>query len=253
MAVPKRSDLGPPITRYNLQELRWRDILKVFFPFSLVVLAPVGYGLWRTLYGYSRFGPAAAFYWGRTWFLVGGFLVIPLLFYALRRLKMAHTWIEVFSWGLYFHFPPGRKRLLRWEDIRGITSYSVNKSFLRVYNKTRHFLIIHSLRYPALFCHPDIPGREGLKKTIKKQVYTRLKPKLLQTFKIGEIIPFGEVSISKHKLYLPKQEIPWEFIEGISVQKGIFIINLTAQKRIEIPIRKVQNIEILIHLIKTEI
>jgi hypothetical protein len=253
VAVPKRSELGPPITRYTLQTLSWRDLLRAFFPFVLVVMAPVVYGLWRTLYGYSQFGPAAAFYWGRDWFFVGGFLVIPLLLYSLNRLKRAHTWIEVYSWGLYFHFPPSRKRLLRWEDIRGITSYSINKSFLHVYNKTRHFLIVHSLRYPALLCHPDLPGREGLKKTIKKHVYSRIRPRLLQLFKIGEIIPFGDVSISKQKLYLPKQELPWEFIEGITVQKGVFIIKLTTQKRIEIPIRRVQNLEILINLIKTEI
>jgi len=80
-----------------------------------------------------------------------------------------------------------------------------------------------------------------------------LRPRLINTFQGGEIIPFGEVSITKQKLYLPKQELPWEFVEGISVQKGIFVIKLSAEKQIEMPIRKIQNIEILIHLIKTEI
>jgi len=249
----KRSDLGTPIARYHLQEIHWRDLFTVFFPLILVVLAPVGYGLWRTLYGYSSFGPAAASAWGRTWFLIGAFLVIPLLFYTLSRLKKAHTWIDVYSWGLFLHYPPGRKRLLNWEDIQGITSYSVNKSFLRVINKTRHYLILHSRRYPPLQSHPDLHDREGLKKTIKKQVYLRLRPRLLQAFQRGEIIPFGEVTISKQKLSLPKKEIPWEYIDGITVQKGIFIVKLSAKKQIEIPIRKIQNIEILIHLIKTEI
>jgi hypothetical protein len=114
-------------------------------------------------------------------------------------------------------------------------------------------LILHSRRYPPLQCHPDLHDREGLKKTIKKQVYPRLRPRLLQAFQGGKIIPFGEVTISKQKLSLPKQEIPWEYIDGITVQKGIFIVKLSAEKRIEIPIRKIQNIEILIHLIKTEI
>jgi len=253
VAKSKRSDLGTPIARYHLKEINWRDLLTVFFPLILVVLAPVGYGLWRTLYGYSSFGPAAASSWGRTWFLIGAFLVIPLLFYTLSRIKKAHTWIEVYSWGLFLHFPPSRKRLLNWEDIQGITSYSVNKSFLRFINKTRHYLILHSRRYPPLHSHPGLHDREGLKKTIKKQVYTRLRPRLLQAFQGGEIIPFGEVAISKHKFMLPKQEIPWEYIDGITVQKGIFIVKLSAEKRIEIPIRKIQNIEILIHIITTEI
>jgi len=253
VAKSKRTDLGTPIARYYLQQLLWRDLLTVFFPLTIVVLAPLGYGLWRTLYGYSSFGPAAASSWGRTWFLVSGFLVLPLLFYTLNRFKKIHTWIEVYAWGLLLHYPPSRKRLLNWEDIQGVTSYSVNKSFFRIINKTRHYLILHSRRYPPLSCHPDLHDREGLKKTIKKQVYNRLKPRLIKAFQGGEIIPFGEISITKQKLHLPKQELPWEFVEGISVQKGIFVIKLSAEKQIEMPIRKIQNIEILIHLIKTEI
>ena len=251
--LPKRSELGTPITKYHLQELLWKDLLRVFTPLTFIVLAPVGYGLWRTLYGYSSFGPAAAASWGKTWFLIGGGLVIALLFYALSRLGKAHTWIEIYSWGLYLHFPPGRKRLLQWEDIQGITSYSINKRFLRIINRKKHYLSLHSRRYPPLQCHPDLDGREGLKKTIKKQVYTRLRPKLLNAFKTGQTIPFGEISISQEMLFLPKQEIPWDYIEGISVEKGILNINLSTQKELEIPIRKLQNLEILIHIIKTEI
>jgi len=61
------------------------------------------------------------------------------------------------------------------------------------------------------------------------------------------------VTVSKEKLILPKVEVPWDYIEGISVEKGVIIINLSEQNTIEIPIRKIVNLEILIHLIKTEI
>jgi hypothetical protein len=114
-------------------------------------------------------------------------------------------------------------------------------------------LILHTRRYSPISCHPGIQDLEGLKKTIKKQVYGRIRPKLIAAFKTGEILPFGEISLSKKSLLLPRQEIPWEFIEGISVQKGVFVVKLTAQNQLEIPIRKLFNLEILIHLIKTEI
>jgi hypothetical protein len=253
VSLPKRSELGSPITKYNLQEIQWRDLWTVFLPLSLFVLTPIGIGIWRTLYGYSSFGPAAAASWGRNWFLLGGILTIFLLLYTLRRLTRAHTWVEIYSWGIYLHYPPGRKRMLKWEDITGITSYSITKRFLRVIRRTKHFFTIHSMRYSPLPCHPDLKKREGLKRTIKKQVYKRLKPKLENEFKSGNIIPFGEISISKGAVHLKKQDIPWEFMEGITVDKGIFNLNLTTQKRIELPIRKIQNLEILIHLIKTEI
>ena len=249
----KKPNLGTPITKYYLKELRWRDLLQVFLPLILIVLTPTVYGFWRTLYGYSSFGPAAAASWGRTWFLIGGILVLCLLFFSLSRLKKAHTWIEVYRWGLYFHYPLGRKKLVNWEDILGLTSYSVNRSFFGLGKKTEHHLILHSRRYNPIQCHPGIKRLEGLKKNIKKQVYQRIQPKFLQAFQSGEIIAFGAVSLSRHSLYLPKQEIPWDYLKGISVQKGIFIINLTDQNQIEIPIRKIQNLEIIVHLIKTEI
>ena len=71
--------------------------------------------------------------------------------------------------------------------------------------------------------------------------------------KDGKTIPFGSISISKKKAILPSTEIPWEFLEGISLEKGNFQIKLTAGNTIEIPIRNLINLEILIQLIKTEI
>jgi hypothetical protein len=249
----KKPELGTPITKYIIKDLRWRDLLRVFLPFLLVVLTPIAYGFWRTLYGFSSFGPAAAASWGRTWFLIGGVLVLFLLFYSLNRLKKAHTWIEMYRWGLFFHFPLGRKKILNWEDIFGLTSYSVTKSFFGLGKKTDQNLILHSRRFKPILCNPRLERIEGLKKNIKKQVYARVQPAFVQAFSTGEIIPFGEVSLSKRSLFLPKQEIPWEFLKGISVQKGIFIIKLTDQNQLEVPIRKIQNLEILVHLLKTEI
>ena len=249
----KGSSQETPITKYYLQELNWRDFFRVFLPLIILVLMPVGYGFWRTLYGYSSFGPAAAATWGKNWFLAGGILVILVLIYTFRRLKKAHTWINLYPWGLLFHFPPGRKRKIIWEEVQGITSYSINTSFLGLFQKTKHYLILYTKKYAPLRCHPDLHDHAGLKKIIKKHTYKNLKPKLIQAFQNGIIIPFGSISISKNNLILPKVEIPWDYIDGISVQKGIFIINLTAQNTIEIPIRKIINLEILIHLIKTEI
>ena len=249
----KRVELGTPIIKYHLKELGWKDLLRVFLPLLLVVLAPLFYGFWRTLYGYFSFGPAAASSWGRNWFLISGLLVILLLFYTLNRLIKAHTWVEVYRWGLVIQYPPGRKKILAWDDINGLTSYSVSRSFMGINSKIRDYLLIHSRKYNTLKCHPGLNDLTGLKNTIKKQVYGRLKPKLVQAFSSGEVLSFGELAISKQALFLPDQEIPWEFIKEITVEKGMLMIQLTEQKRIEVPIRKIFNLEIMIHLIKTEV
>ena len=242
-----------PLAEYHLQELRWQDLLRVFLPLVLLVLGPFGYGLWRTLYGYSSFGPAAAASWGRVWFLISGVLVIPLLFYTLRRLRKAHTWVKIHSWGIEYHQPLRRKKHLAWKDIQGITTYSISRSVLGLLRRTRHYLIIYSAISPPFHCHPELTRQAGLTKVIKQQVYEILKPKLTTAFKEGKTIPFGGVSLSKEQMILPKVTVPWKFLEGISVEKGSFLVKLTAQNSINVPIQKLINLEILIHLIKTEI
>jgi len=249
----KDTNQETPITKYHLQELTWRDLLRVFLPLIILVLIPLGYGLWRTLYGYSSFGPAAAAAWGRIWFLLAGLLVILLLLYTYRRLKRAHTWINVYSWGLKFHFPPGRERIIKWDEIVGITSFSIKRSFLRLKKRKKHYMILYSDRYRPLQVHQGIKDQEGLKKIIKKHTYNKLQPRLSKAFMNGKTLPFGDISISKEKLILPKTEVPWNYVEGISVEKGAFIIKLTEKNTVEIPIRKIVNLEILLHLIKTEI
>jgi hypothetical protein len=242
-----------PLTEYHLQRLEWRDLARVFLPLILVILSPLGYGFWRTLYGYSSFGPAAAAKWGRPWFLLSGILVIPLLLYSLRRLKRAHNWIKIYSWGIQYHQPLRRKKQLKWNEIQGITYYSVSKSFLGLFKNTINHLILYSAKYSPFRCHPELAGKSGLKKVIKQQVYEGLKPRLVQSFRKGKTIPFGGVSISSEKILLPKVEIPWNFVEGIAVEKGALNVKLTAQNTIEVPIHNLINLEILIHIIKTEI
>ena len=242
-----------PLAEYYLQKLHWRDLLRVFLPLILLVLAPFGYGLWRTLYGYSSFGPAAAAAWGKTWFMASGTLVILLLLYSLRRLRRAHSWLKVFSWGIEYHQPLHQKKRLTWNDIQGITTYSISKSVLGLMRKTKHHLILYSAKSSPFHCHPELTEKPGLIKVIKQQVYAILKPKLTAVFKEGKTIPFGGVSISREQMTLPNNNIPWNFLEGISVEKGSFLVKLTAQNSIEVPIRNLINLEILIHLIKTEI
>lgn len=242
-----------PLSEYRLQDLGWRAVFQVFLPLTLLVLSPLIYGLWRTLYGYSSFGPAAALQWGRTWFIISGILVIFLLLYTLRRLSRSHTWVRIYSWGIQYHRPLSRKKHLKWDEISGISTYSINKSFTPLVNNTKHYLVLYSRNSRPFVCHPGLTRRPGLVKVIKSQVYKILRPRLTQAFKEGKTLPFGGLSISKKKAILPAMEIPWEFLAGVSIEKGNFLIKLTAGNTVEIPIRNLINLDILVQLIKTEI
>lgn len=249
----KGSRQETPITVYSLQALVWKDLLRVFLPLICLVLIPLGYGLWRTLYGYSSFGPAAAAEWGKTWFLIAALLTVLVLLYAFRRLKRAHTWVKIYDWGLKIHYPLGRAKTLPWKEIQGITSYSINNTFLGLINKKRDHTRLYSKNYRPLRIHPGLKDRAGLVKLIKKHTYKNLQPKLQKAFTQGKTIPFGGVTISKSKLTLPKVELPWDYVEGIKVHQGVFLVNLTEKNALEVPIRNIINLEILLQLIKSEI
>jgi len=249
----KASKQVNPLAEYRLQELGWKSVFRVFLPLVLLVLAPLAYGLWRTLYGYSSFGPAAAYEWGRTWFFISAVLILFLLLYTLRRLRRAHTWVRIHPWGIQYHLPLRRVKSLKWEQITGISTYSIKKSFTPLITRTKQYMVLYSGNSRPFSCHPELTSRKGLKKVIKNQVYKLLKPKLAAAFKEGKIIPFGGLSITKQEAVFPDKQIPWEFLEGISIEKGNFCMKLTAGNEIAVPIRNLINLEILIQLIKTEI
>ena len=131
-------------------------------------------------------------------------------------------------------------------DLR--KSQSINKTFLGLINRKKDHTTLYSKTYRPLRIHPGLKDRNGLVKIIKKHTYQNLQPKLQKAFSQGKTIPFGGVSISRSKLTLP-----WDYVEGIKVHQGVFLVNLTEKNTLEVPIRNIINLEILLQLIKSEI
>lgn len=253
MKKRNQKDLGPLIARYPVQPLRWQDLFLTFLPLIVVVLAPLGYGLWRTYYGYTNFGPAAARFWGRPWFLTSGFLVLFLLGYSLRRLIRAHCWVEVHPQGLLVQRSSGRALRIFWKEIWGVTSYAIHRSFFGLLSNTRRSLILYPFDGKPIKIHQDLKGIKGLTKTVKKEVYRRIYPAFSRALKIGKQVPFGEMTITRDRLIYRNREIPWRFIAGLSVGEGKLMIQLSEEQEISVPVKDLQNIELLIHFIETEI
>lgn len=219
----------------------------------LGILSLVGFGYWRAIYGYANYGPATALFWGQPWFLSAACLTIPVLLYALRRIHRAHTWVEVYAKGIIVHRPPSRKKPLRWEEIAGISTSTTTNSFLGWKSRPQHELTIHPTQGPPLQLDYKIKHLEDLITILKKQVYPRLISQLKKTFHANKELHFGALSISKNCLSYQEKEIPWNYIQGITAANGNLIIQLSPQKHFEIPTEKVQNMELLIKLIKEEV
>lgn len=247
------SPLGTLVTTFHVQPLRWRDLGTTFLPLIVLVISPLGYGLWRTYYGYTNFGPAPARTWGRTYFFVSAFLVLGLLLYTLRRLIRAHRKVKVHTLGLKAHLPPGRQVTLRWEEIYQISSSSSQRSFLGLKSRPRHRLVLRGANGKQLTLDHRIRGLPDLIQIVKEQVHPLLLPQLKTAFHQGKLLDFGRLSLARKGLAIEDKILPWSYIKGIKAQEGFLKIILSPQKQIEIPLQDLYNLELLVKLLKEEI
>ncbi|MDZ7845029.1 MAG: DUF6585 family protein [Anaerolineales bacterium] len=253
MANKTHPTLGTRVTTYHVQPLRWRDLGTTFLPLIFSVLAPLGYGLWRTFYGYTNFGPASARYWGRFWFYTAGILLIFVLLYTLRRLLRAHRRVEIHSQGLRIFLPPIRRVDLRWEEISALSTTTSRSSFLSWKSKPRNKLKIIARDGKSLTLDHRFKELADLITLVKEQVYPLVKPRLVSAFHQGKELDFGAISLSRTGLRVQDQDLPWSYIKGLTAENGSFSIKLSPQKQIQVPLRSVYNIEILIQIIKEEV
>jgi len=249
----KQNSLGSLVTTFSIQPLRWRHFFLLFTPLCLVVLGVVGIGYWRALYGYTNFGPAAAVSWGQPWFFSAAFLTLPVLLYALRRLYLAHSWVKVHTEGIIIHRPPSWKRALRWEEISGISTSTTKNSFLGLKSGPRHHLTIHPSHGKPIKLNHKLNHLEDLITILKKQVYPRLMEPLKKRYQENRDLHFGALTVSKNSLSYQEKDIPWSYIQSITAANGNLIIQLSPQKKFEVPAEKIQNMELLVKLIKEEV
>lgn len=253
MTKKQDTSLGSLVTSFHVQPLAWRHVLLIFIPLCLVILSLVGYGYWRAIYGYTNYGPVASRAWGQPWFTAATGLTLPLLLYALRRIHRAKTRVDVHTQGLTVHRPPNRKTSLRWEDIGGLTTTSTKESFLGWKSNPRHKIVIHPKESPPIKLDRRINHLVDLATLLKKQVYPRVLPTYQESFRNGKRVHFGSLTLSKDHLSYGEKDVPWSYVEGITAKDGDLIIQLSPQKRLEIPANRIQNMELLVKFIKEEV
>ncbi|MBS1250598.1 MAG: hypothetical protein MAG431_02192 [Chloroflexi bacterium] len=245
-----RKSLGPLIKVYQAQPLRWRDLLTTFLPLGLVVLSPVGYGLWRAYYGYTHYGVAAGERWGRPWFLLSAAAALPLLVYALHRLRRAHLWVNVHARGIRVHRPPNRMAVIPWEQVEGVSMAITRKKFLTWRGQPRHKAGIYAVNRSPIHLNDQLPNLPELVSTLKARVYPLLRPQIQQRYEAGKWLYFGPLKISKSGLAMKGEQFFWREIDCIDIEKGYFHIHLPHAKALRVPVEVILNIELLLELLE---
>lgn len=249
--VNRPSNLLGTITQvYQAQALRWRDLVTTFIPLSVVVLLPLGVGILRSYDGYTHYGTAAASMWGKPWFSLSLLFLLGLLGYALYRLYRAHQWVAVHQGGIRIHLPPGRKTILLWSQLEGISTRSIHSTFLGFQIGVKHNLTIYPEGMKAIQIPAAIPDLAELGEELKQHLYPRLKQELAEQVRSGRPVYFGSVWISRQSLGINQESFPWKDISEINLRDGSVIVKFHNRTIRKIKMGSILNPELFLQFLE---
>lgn len=242
--------MNRPVKVFKGYPLRWRDLFFLFVPSAALIFTSVGYGIWRGYYGYSKFGPTAAYAWSWPWLTLAAFCTLLLLLYALKRINIAHKFILLREKSLQIHLSPFKDMTFTWPQISGIAFEIKQSQFLGfTFRSKKTAKIYHHLGHPIKF-GDELQGLIILIQEIKRRLYPRVWSAIQNDLKKGLWINFGEISLHRESLEIQKVRYPWERVKRVSVKSGSVVVELTDNHRLSLATSRIPNIEILFQLIE---
>lgn len=245
-------DLGSLQTKFQGRSLRWRDLLFVFLPFVLVVLALLAYGVYRGSYGYAHYGPLAADAWGRPWMLWASLVTLVLLLFALIRLYLAHQFIAIHENGLHIHLSPIRDYQIPWSRIAGLASAYVQDHFLGLPLGKSHQLAIYPTLGKALLLDQRFGSITDLIQEITLRVEPVLRSQLRADFEAGKWVYFNKIAIQNSGLRISGRFLPWSHINSVSVESGHLVVKSDQFKTMRFPVIKIPNLHLFFQLLENQ-
>jgi hypothetical protein len=246
-------DLGSVLAIYRGRSIGFRDVFLKFLPPSLVVFSLFGYGLWSTYYGYTQYGPIAAVYWGRPWFIAAAIVSIPLLLLILYRLFISLRRIDVHENGLRLRINPFISRTLFWSQLIGISAFRIDEDFAGKPVRKRQRLVLYPNRRWPIHIDERLVDSQSLAEWIKHQFYPCLLSSLQDRLHKGERLKFGKISIHKDYIRWGARKIAWERVSSLRFQAGHVVVELGGNRRLRMAAQKIINLELLLRLVDTGI
>lgn len=242
--------LGALVTIYADRPLSWRDFWTRFLPGVLFAMLPLAYGLWRSWFGRSYFGPAAAAAWGRPWFLVSAAAVALLAWWAYRRVRRAGRRIKIYQNGVRIQARGRRDRAFLWRDLSGISVRQMRERFLWIPMGEHCRVTLYPHIGSPLRLDPRIPRLAELAARIKGKIYPGLLKALRSQRQAGRNLYFGPVSLTPAGLTLRGAAYAWEQVIRIDVKAGYLRVELKNHRTQKVSVGEIPNIELLIQLIQ---
>ncbi len=246
----RQASLGAFKARYRGRQVNWRDWIFFFLPVSLVVIIPLGYGIWLTGYGYQHYGSAAALSWPRPWYLAATvFLSLAVILIAIR-LSTAKKYVRVFENGLQLHLNPFDNRVLFWTEMSGITVAATKANIIGAHERTDFCsTLLPNLGKPVRLTS-QIVRLPALIEHIKAYLYPQLWKAYTASFDANQWIHFGSLAISNQSIRINKLLIPWDQVVSMRVQSGFLVIELKDASNRRLEVAHIPNLELLLQLVE---
>jgi hypothetical protein len=247
--------LGSSVASYGPRKRRWREACIWPLPGFILALVFIITGLDWYYYGYTQYGPIAAQSWSQNWLAWGILFGVLTLFLSTWQVYRAQVRVNLYQYGIEIKLPLRPTRSLRWEEITGITSVTIQNS---IWGRT--FRICHQ---STLFFTQDKPITLDdrvdklleLTTRLKANLYPRLLPDLRIRFQSGQVLTFGTISIQLNFIAIHKKQIPWEHINRITILSGYLTVEIRTQvspdlKNVRIPVIQIPNLELLLQVLQ---
>jgi len=240
--------LGPLIAKYKDRQFSWIDLFTLFIPGFFAIAIPGGYGLYLAYYAYTNFGKAAAIDWSTPWLAISIIAFLTFFVLIIYRIKISNRYVAIHQNGIDVSL--SKKQSINWDQISGISSEIIQKRFLFLKSKLIYKAIIHTTSRERIRLHEKIDHLPGFISRFKKIFYPIAKPLIEHNLYIGKNVNFGKVSIDRDCFIFGDQRYPWSLINQVTVITGRLVVELTDHSKIKVPTSKIQNIELLLQLIK---
>jgi hypothetical protein len=250
-----QKNLGPAVASYGSRRRAWREAW--IWPLPGVILACVLIiaGLDWYYYGYTQYGPTAAQSWSLNWLFWGILVGILTIMVTVWQVLNARVRVNLFRYGIEVHIPFRTPLSLRWEDITGIASATIQDKLWGHILRTRHQLTIFLTQGKPITLDDHIHSLSEMTTRIKANLYPRLLPGYRARFQAGESLRFGPLSIQANTLSIRNRQIPWVKVTHITVSAGHLVVETHEQgsehkKNIRIPITQIPNLELLFQVLQ---
>lgn len=250
MPLTNRNDLGTIVKIYRGRQIGLLELFILFIPGSLAVLTPLAYGIWRSNYGYTQFGPVAALAWSSPWYLLASFAALALICLAWLRLRTAHSSIAIHRGGLNLSLSPLHQYSLPWPEVTGLITDITDHHFLGIPLNRRIRLTLLTKAHKPIHLDDRIRDLENLSQQIKRIYYPYVRTNMVDARGNGKDIPFGPLTMTRSGLRLGTRMIDWEQMCVVKIDSGFLVVESGTSDQLRLPLARLPNPEILIDLLQ---